>query len=176
MQPAQRPREPLPTLRTVRRPGGGGGTPGTTHDRRGRELSVARGVPGAGRTWRGDLPAKDRVRCPRLTGCVCETLVFLCTQPAMISKNTASCRLSESRMHSGPPPLVPTVIFDPAAWEREGVGGLLPTMTGRPGVCRGSTAEPGGPRTGGCPHDSLPTWLLVGVHCIVLCACFTCLN
>ena len=176
MQPAQRPREPLPTLRTVRRPGGGGGTPGTTHDRRGRELSVARGVPGAGRTWRGDLPAKDRVRCPRLTGCVCETLVFLCTQPAMISKNTASCRLSESRMHSGPPPLVPTVIFDPAAWEREGVGGLLPTMTGRPGVCRGSTAEPGGPRTGGSPHDSRPTWLLVGVQFIVLCACFTCLN
>ena len=106
VQPAQRQRERLSTLQTVDGPGGGStghGTFETTHDCVDRNLTPAGGATGACGIWRARLDHNGPSGFPQTNKPCVREGYFSCMQLAVIFKNTASYRLSESWRHPGPP-------------------------------------------------------------------------
>ena len=140
------------------------GTFETTHDCADRNLAPAGGATGACGIWRARLDRNGPSVFPQTNKPCMQEGHFSCMQLAVIFKNTASYRLSESWRHPDPPPLVLMVNFAPAAWESEGGGGPRPLRRLAPHDQAGRGSAEARPRAWRAPAAAprlLPTRPLV---------------
>lgn len=176
MQPAQRQRERLSTLRTVDDPEEETRPRDIRDD---RNLAPAGGATGACGIWRARLDRNGPSVFPQTNKPCVREGHFSCMQLAVIFKNTGSYRLSESWRHPGPPTSGPDGELCSCSLGKRRRGWPPPPAQacsprpGGPGVRRGATVGLEGPSSG----PTTPAHEAVGgAHCLVLCTFFTCLN